>query len=89
MKYYSELITGELRLSSKALRQLAEEGIYEFQWNIPKAGLYDVSIYREHQTDDIIMLMTKKCNDHLFSFIIPPHLREIRLGKEEISLRLL
>ena len=89
MKYYSQLITGELRLSSKALRQLAEEGIYEFQLDDPKAGLYDVCIYREHQTDDIVMLMTKKQDDHIFTFIIPPHLREIKIGKEEISLRLL
>lgn len=89
VNYYENLVVGEIKLSSKAIESLEKVGIYEFQLNEPVAGLYDVSIHRDHQTDDITMFLKRKGVNHLFTFIIPPYLREIKIGKEEISLKFL
>ena len=64
MNYYENLVVGEIRLSSKAIESLEQNGIFEFQWNEPMAGLYDVCIYRDHQTDDLIVSLQKKAVNH-------------------------
>lgn len=89
INYYENLAFGEIKLSSKAIESLEKDGIYEFQCNLPKVGLYLVCIFRSHNTDDIIVSLQKKSGNHLFTFIVPSHLREIKIGKEEISLRFL
>jgi hypothetical protein len=89
LNFYDNLIFGEIRLSSKAIESLEKDGIYEFQCNVPNAGLYTVSLYRDYQTDEILMLMHKKSFDHLFTFKIPSHLSKIKVGKEVISIKFL
>ncbi len=89
MKKNEDVIEMKIRLSSKAIESLEQNGIYEFQGNELMAGLYDVCICRETQTDDITMFLQRKGVNHLFTFIIPPYLREIKIGKEEVCVKFL
>ncbi len=89
MENYVETIQMTIRFSSKTIEDLENNGICEFQRNQMKAGLYDVYIHRSHQTDDIVMFAQKPGIKHLFTFVIPSEIQEIKIGKTIVSIRCL
>ncbi len=89
MEKHEELIQMTIKFSGRTIENLENYGIYESQRNEMKAGLYDVCICRSHQTDDIVMFAQKEGVNHLFTFVIPSEIREIKIGKTIVSIRCL
>ncbi|MFZ2150755.1 MAG: hypothetical protein WAZ12_00340 [Candidatus Absconditicoccaceae bacterium] len=89
MENYVETIQMTIKFSSKAIENLENHGIYEFQRNEMKSGIYEICICRSHQTDDILMFAQKEGINHLFTFVIPSEIREIKIGKTILSIRCL
>ena len=82
------VIEMELRLSSKAIDNLENVGIYEFQGNKMNAGTYNICICRNNN-DDIMMFAQKEGGNHLFTFVIPSEIRHFEVGKTTINIKYL
>jgi len=95
MRNYEEVINEKFKFSSKAIENLELNGIYEFQRSNLKPGWYDIFICRQYQTDDIVMYLNicrdwkKEEEKHLFTFILPNGIREIKIGKNIIVIKFL
>lgn len=86
MEKNEEVIEMKIRFSSKAIENLENFGIYEYQRNEMKTGIYDICIYRNHN-DDIMMFAQKKGVNHLFTFVIPSEIRHFKVGKTTINIK--
>ncbi|MCF7835486.1 hypothetical protein K9M48_05600 [Candidatus Gracilibacteria bacterium] len=89
MNSYENFINKTIKLSRKDIESLEKNGIYEFQNNELIPGSYDLCIHRHHQTDDIIMYLQKESVNHMFTFIIPSEMGEIKIGKDLIVIKFL
>jgi hypothetical protein len=89
MEKNEAVIEMRIRFSGKAIENLGNFGIYEFQRNEMKAGIYDICVCRNYQTDDIMMFAQKEGVNHLFTFVIPSDIRQIQVGKTTINIKYL
>jgi hypothetical protein len=74
MEHY-ETITGTTYFSKKVSNSLTGNGIYEYQYNEPKNGLYEVKIYLNNEFNLTMELhpnkpFPKRENNHLFNYEI-------------------
>jgi hypothetical protein len=72
---YNETLKGKIYFSQKTSNSLTKNGIYEYQDNQPKAGLYEVIIYLNNEFNLIMELypnkpFPKRENNHLFTYSI-------------------
>ena len=72
---YNDTFTGKIYFSQKTSNSLTKNGIYEYQDNEPKAGLYEVIIYLNNEFKLIMQLypnkpFPKRENNHLFTYTI-------------------